>query len=136
MGEHLVIEGVEGTEAGRDGVVVAEAAQHQPQVARILRRIGRCFHPAQGGVDLLQLGGPLLLVADNPAIENADRITIEAWVNTLSWRTRAVICRKDGSYTLCNYSGGFSWYLFGPRTDYDIAVTPGNGAWGYIAGTL
>jgi hypothetical protein len=29
--------------------------------------------------------------------ENADRITIEAWANTLSWPTRAVVCRKDGS---------------------------------------
>jgi hypothetical protein len=26
--------------------------------------------------------GPRLLVADNPAIENADRIIVEAWVNT------------------------------------------------------
>jgi hypothetical protein len=33
--------------------------------------------------------GPRLVVTDNPAIENADRITIEAWVNTLSGRTRA-----------------------------------------------
>jgi hypothetical protein len=49
-----------------------------------------------------------LLVADNPAIENADRITIEAWVNTLSWPARAVVCRKEGSYILYNFSGGFS----------------------------
>ncbi len=28
--------------------------------------------------------GPRLLVADHPAIENADRITVEACVNTLS----------------------------------------------------
>ena len=34
------------------------------------------------------------LSADNPAIEYADRITIEAWVNTLSWPTRAVVCGK------------------------------------------
>jgi hypothetical protein len=52
--------------------------------------------------------GPGLVVADNPAIENADRITIEAWVNTLSWPGRAVVCRKDGSYILYNYSGCFS----------------------------
>ena len=38
---------------------------------------------------------------------------------------------------LYNYSGGFSWYLFGPenRLQYDIAGTLGNGAWGYIVGT-
>jgi hypothetical protein len=77
-----------------------------------------------------------LLVADNPAIENADRITIEAWVNTLSWPARAVVCRKDGSYILYNFSGGFSWYLFGPdnRLQHDIAGTLENGAWGYIVG--
>jgi hypothetical protein len=36
-----------------------------------------------------------------------------------------------------NYSGGFSWYLFGPdnRLQYDIAGTLGNGSWGYIVGT-
>jgi hypothetical protein len=48
-----------------------------------------------------------------------------------------VVCRKDGSYILYNYSGGFSWYLYGPnnRLQYDIAGTLGNGAWGYIVGT-
>jgi hypothetical protein len=58
-------------------------------------------------------------------------------VNTLSWPTREVVCRKDGSYILYNYSGGFSWYLFGPdnRLQYDIAGTLGNGSWGYIVGT-
>jgi hypothetical protein len=81
--------------------------------------------------------GPRLLVADNPAIENADRITIEAWVNSLSWPGRAVVCRKEGSYILYDYSGGFSWYLYGPdtRLQYDIAGTLGNGSWGYIVGT-
>jgi hypothetical protein len=51
--------------------------------------------------------------------------------------TRAVVCRKEGSYILYNYSGGFSWYLFGPenRLQYDIAGTLGNGTWGYIVGT-
>jgi hypothetical protein len=51
-------------------------------------------------------------------------------MNTLSWPTRAVVCRKDGSYILYNYSGGFSWYLYGPdnRLQYDIAGTLGNGA--------
>ena len=58
--------------------------------------------------------GLRLLVADSPAIENANPITIEAWVNTLSWPGRAVVCRKEGSYILYNFSGGFSWYLFGP----------------------
>jgi hypothetical protein len=48
-----------------------------------------------------------------------------------------VVCRKDDSYILYNYSGGFSWYLYGPdnRLQYDIAGTLGNGAWGYIVGT-
>jgi hypothetical protein len=38
---------------------------------------------------------------------------------------------------LYNYSGAFSWYLFGPdnRLQYDIAGTLGNGSWGYIVGT-
>jgi hypothetical protein len=57
--------------------------------------------------------------------------------STRCWPTRAVVCRKDGSYILYNYSGGFSWYLFGPdnRLQYDIAGTIGTGAWGYIVGT-
>jgi len=38
------------------------------------------------------------IAADNPAIEeDADRLTIEACVNTPSWPTRAVVCPKDGS---------------------------------------
>jgi Concanavalin A-like lectin/glucanases superfamily len=90
-----------------------------------------------GGRGILFDSGPRLLVDDNPAIEDADRITIKVWVNTLSWHNRAVVCRKDGSYILYNYSGGFSWYLFGPdnRLQYDIAGTLGNGSWGYIVGT-
>jgi hypothetical protein len=90
-----------------------------------------------GGRCILFDNGPRLLVADHPAIENADRITIEAWVNTLSWPGRAVVCRKDGSYILYNYSGGVSWYLYGPdnRLQHDIAGTLGNGTWGYIVGT-
>ena len=36
-------------------------------------------------------------------------------MNTLSWPARAVVCRKEGSYILYNFSGGFSWYLFGPQ---------------------
>jgi hypothetical protein len=81
--------------------------------------------------------GPRLHVDDKRAMGNADRITIEAWVNTLSWPTRAVVCRKDGSYILYNYSGGFSWYLYGldNRLQHDIAGTLKNGSWGYIAGT-
>jgi len=51
---------------------------------------------ADHGVVYHLKGGPLR-VEDNPAIENADRITVEAWVNTLSWPGRAVVCRKDGS---------------------------------------
>jgi hypothetical protein len=45
--------------------------------------------------------------------------------------------RKEGSNLLYNYSGGFSWYLYGPdnRLQYDIAGTPGNGSWGYIVGS-
>jgi hypothetical protein len=85
-----------------------------------------------GGECILFDNGPRLRVDDNPAIENADRITIEAWVNTLSWPTRAVVCRKEGSYILYNYSGGFSWYLFGPdnRLQYDIGSALGNGCLG------
>jgi biopolymer transport protein ExbB len=90
-----------------------------------------------GGKCILFDNGPRLRVEDDPAIENADRITIEAWVNTLSWPSRAVVCRKDGSYILYNYPGGFAWYLFGPdnRLQHDIAGTLGNGSWGYIVGT-
>jgi nitrogen fixation protein len=35
-----------------------------------------------GGSCTLFDNGPRLRVDDNPAIENADRITIEAWINT------------------------------------------------------
>ena len=59
-----------------------------------------------GGSCMLFDNGPRLRADDNPTIENAVRITIEAWVNTLSWPTRAVVCRKEGSYILYNYSGG------------------------------
>jgi hypothetical protein len=54
----------------------------------------------------------------------------EAWVNTLSWPARAVVCRKDGSYILYNYSGGFSWHLYGPDNglQHDIAGTLGTRA--------
>jgi len=40
----------------------------------------------------------------------------------------------DVAPILYNFSGGFSWYLFGPdnRLQHDIAGTLGNGAWGYI----
>ena len=38
-----------------------------------------------GGKCILFDNGPRLRVDDDPAIEDADRITIEAWVNTLSW---------------------------------------------------
>jgi len=90
-----------------------------------------------GGRCILFDIGPRLVVADNPAIEDADRLTIEAWVNMLSWPTRAIVCRKDGSCILYNYSGGFSWYLFGPdnRLQYDTAGCLGDGAWGYIVVT-
>ena len=92
------------------------------------------------GVDHPQAGAPELgrnVNQNVTALTAADRITIEAWVNTLSWPTRAVVCRKEGSYILYNYSGGFSWYLFGPdnRLQHDIAGTLGNGSWGYIVGT-
>jgi hypothetical protein len=44
-----------------------------------------------------------------PAIEYADRITIEAWVNTLSWPTRAVVC---GKFDVQKYVGERSaWFL-------------------------
>jgi hypothetical protein len=52
-------------------------------------------------------------------------------------RHRRIICRKDGSYILYNFGGGFSWYLFGPdnRLQHDIAGALRNGSWGYIVGT-
>jgi hypothetical protein len=50
-----------------------------------------------GGRCILFDAGPRLLAADDPAIDDANRITIEAWVNTLSWPARDVVCRKDGS---------------------------------------
>jgi hypothetical protein len=55
----------------------------------------------------------------------------------LIWPGRAVVCRKEGSYILYNFSGGFSWFLFGPdnRLQHNIAGTLGNGIWGYIVGT-
>jgi hypothetical protein len=53
-----------------------------------------------GGSCILFDNGPRLRVDDNPAIENADRITIEAWVNTLSWPARAVVCRKEAPIPL------------------------------------
>jgi hypothetical protein len=39
--------------------------------------------------------GPRLLVAGNPAIETAIESSLRP-ANTLSWPTRAVVCRKDG----------------------------------------
>lgn len=44
-----------------------------------------------------------------------------------------MVCRKDGSYILYNYSGCFCWYLFGSenRLQYYITGTLGNGTWGY-----
>jgi hypothetical protein len=90
-----------------------------------------------GGECMLFDNGPRLRVEGNAAIQNADRITVESWVNTLSWPGRAVVCRKEGSYILYNFSGGFSWYLYGPdnRLQHDIAGTLGNGSWGYIVGS-
>jgi biopolymer transport protein ExbB len=58
-----------------------------------------------GGSCILFDNGPRLVVADNPAIENADRITIEAWVNTLSWPTRAVVCRKEAATSSTTSAG-------------------------------
>ena len=51
VGEHVVVEGVEGTEVGPHGVVVVEAVQHQPQIAPLLRD-SHIHHPAQGCLDL------------------------------------------------------------------------------------
>jgi hypothetical protein len=74
---------------------------------------------------------PRLRVDDNPAIENADRITVEACVNTLSWPTRAVVCRKDGSYILYNYSGASPGISTGPTAD---CSTTSQARWGTAAG--
>jgi hypothetical protein len=45
-------------------------------------------------------------------------------------RARTLVRRKYGSYILYNYSGGFSWYLFGSdnRLQHDIAGNPGTAA--------
>ena len=51
-------------------------------------------NPLWGGRCIPFDNGPRLRVDDNPATENADRITIEAWANPLSWPTRAVVCGK------------------------------------------
>ena len=59
--------------------------------------------------------GPRLTVADKPAIENPDRITIEAWVNTLSWPPGGGLPQGRQLF-LYKYSGGFSWYFSAPRT--------------------
>jgi hypothetical protein len=75
--------------------------------------------------------------ADHPAIENADRITIEARGEHALAGLPAAVCRKEGSYILYNYSGGFSWYLFGRQP---AAVRQREHArervWGYIVGHL
>ena len=61
-----------------------------------------------GGSCILFDNGPRLLVADNPRSRTPIGSRSRTWVNTLSWPTRAVVCRKDGSYILCNYNGGFT----------------------------
>ena len=70
-----------------------------------------------GGKCILFDNGPRLRVDDNPTIEAADRITIEAWVNTLSWPTRAAVCRKDGFTTTLVVSPGTST---APTTGYSM----------------
>jgi len=46
---------MEGAEVGRDGVAIVEAVQHQPRTAPLLRD-RQVPHPAQGGLDLPELG--------------------------------------------------------------------------------
>jgi hypothetical protein len=72
--------------------VPGAAVRHRHHAARTRRLDEACA--LWGGKCILFDNGPRLRIADNPAIDHADRITIEAWVNTLSWLTRAVVCRK------------------------------------------
>ena len=69
-----------------------------------------------GGKCILFDNGPRLRVDDNPAIENADRITIEAWVNTLSWPTRAVVCRKEAATSSTTTAAASPGISSGPTT--------------------
>ena len=52
--QEVPVEGIEGAEVGRNGVVIVEAVQHQPQVAPLLRD-RQVPHPAQVGLDLPEL---------------------------------------------------------------------------------
>jgi len=53
--QDVPVEGIESAEVGRNGVVIVEAVQHQPQVAPLIRD-RQVPHPAQGGLDLPELG--------------------------------------------------------------------------------
>ena len=56
---------MEGAEVGRDGVVIVEAVQHQPRTAPLLRD-RQVPHPAQGGLDLPELGVEALAYGVQP----------------------------------------------------------------------
>jgi hypothetical protein len=87
--------------------VPSAAACHRHHAARTRTLDEACA--LWGGKCILFDNGPRLRIADNPAIEYADRITIEAWVNTLSWPTRAVVC---GKFDVQKYVGERSaWFL-------------------------
>ena len=118
--------------AGDRAAQLFQAGEHVPLVIRVPRIVWSINSRMRGVTTFGASVAPLWideLIDDDPAIEDPDRITIEAWVNTLSWPSRAVVCRKEGSYILYNYSGGFSWYLYGPdtRLQHDIAGTLGKG---------
>jgi hypothetical protein len=77
--EHVVVEGVEGAEVGRNGVVVVETVQHQPQVTPLLRD-RQVPHPAQGGLDLPKLGVQPLADGVPPDQPPALRVRPKMWV--------------------------------------------------------
>jgi len=82
-------------------------------------------------------GADRIEIPDDGSYDPTDAITVEVWVKADSWAGRATNLRKSGSFILYNYSGGYSWYTYGPnhRQQYDVAGELGTGAWGHIVGT-
>jgi hypothetical protein len=69
-----------------------------------------------GGECILFDNGPRLRVDDDPAIENADRITIEAWVNTLSWPSRAGSAARKAAISSTTTAAASPGTSTGPTT--------------------
>jgi len=82
-------------------------------------------------------GADRIEIPDDVSYDPTDAITVEVWVKADSWAGRATNLRKSGSFILYNYSGGYSWYTYGPnhRLQHDIASELGAGVWGHIVGT-